>query len=137
MDTAWQARVLLHLPVLHCCPGTANSNSLSGKDCFETPMKTSQLLLIALQELEIKCNQDWNCQCETDPLLSKPTWKVPQTPGTTKGSREKGRFYFSLMPNSGQGNGKGTPVLRRFSNCSRDKGTRNIHVLMHTGMSGI
>lgn len=84
------ARVLLHLPVLRCCPGTANSNTVSGKDCFETPRKTSQLVLMALQEVEIKCNQDWNCQCETDPLLSKTTGKVPQTPGTRKGSREKG-----------------------------------------------
>lgn len=38
------------------------------------------------------------------------------------------------MPNPGHDNGKGTLVLRRFSNCSGD---RNIHVLMHTGMTGI
>lgn len=69
MGTAAQARVLLHLPALHCYPGTANSNTVSGKDCFETRTKTSQLLLIALQEVEIKCNQDCNCQCETTSAL--------------------------------------------------------------------
>lgn len=115
----------------HCYPGTGNSNTVSGKDWLGRRLKNFLLLLMGFQKVEIKCNQDCNCQHETDPICSTNQLETTSHTSKVRGKQRERMILLLWCLTQNCATGRALQFWGGLAT-GQVKGERNVHVLIDT-----